>query len=86
MRVIGNRILVRQDPPEKLSSILEIPDSVKNESMSGVVVGVGDKVRGLKVGYSVIFNKFDYEKVEIENEEYLVIHEQELKFIFKNKE
>lgn len=85
MRAIGRRILVRQDPPEKISTLLEIPDYLREESSSGVVVSAGEKT-DVNVGDSVIFNKFDYEKIGEEGEELLVIQEQELKFIFKNKQ
>jgi len=82
MNVLGNWIAVKQNPPEKKSAILEIPDIAIEESLSGVVVGVGKKT-SVMVGDEVLFSKFDFEKVQTDDGELLFIRDEQLKLILR---
>jgi len=82
MNVLGNWVAVKQNPPEKKSTILEIPDIAVEESLSGVVVGVGNK-SSVMVGDEVLFSKFDFEKVQTNEGELLFIRDEQLKLIMR---
>lgn len=84
MKVLGNWVAVKQNPPEKMSTILEIPEFALEESLSGVVMGVGEK-SSIMVGDEVLFSKFDFEKVKTDEGELLFIRDEQLKLILRKK-
>jgi chaperonin GroES len=91
---IGDRVLVKreEEPGEKTKSGIYIPDSVKKEKPEeGKVIAVGEgryedgKIVPLrvKVGDTVIFSKYGYDEIKVEDEEYLVIKEESILAIIK---
>jgi chaperonin GroES len=85
---LKDRLLVRySDEPEKSSGGIYIPDSAKEKPQKGEVIAVGpgritddgklQKVE-IKVGDVVLFEKYSGSKINIENEEYLIIKEDDV--------
>jgi len=85
---LRDRVLVKySDEPEKSSGGLYIPDSAKEKPQKGEIVAVGPgkitedgklQKMELKVGDVVLFEKYSGSKINIENEEYLIIKEDDV--------
>lgn len=91
----GDRILVKPDSSkdEKTPSGIIIPDSARQEKPErGVVVAVGEGKRNdhgdilpmrYSVGDNVMFSKYGFDEVMLDDEEYYVISEASILGIFK---
>ncbi|MBI5739091.1 MAG: co-chaperone GroES [Nitrospirae bacterium] len=85
---LRDRVLVKySDEPEKSSGGLYIPDSAKEKPQKGEIVAVGPgkitedgklQKMELKVGDVVLFEKYSGSKINIENEEFLIIKEDDV--------
>lgn len=87
LKPLGDRIVVKpaeKDGEKKLPSGIIIPESAdKEKPMTGVVVAVGpgkmeDGKRvalEVKVGDTVLFNKYGYDEVKMDDAEYYVLSE-----------
>ena len=82
----GDRVLVKPESvEEKTASGIIIPDSARKEKPeTGLVVAVGEGKRNekgdvlpmrYKVGDKVMFSKYGYDEVAIDEEEYYVVSE-----------
>jgi len=93
---LGDRVLVKPtDAAEEqtLASGIIIPDTAKKEKPeTGKVVAVGQGKRGddnelipmsVKVGDTVMFSKYGYDEVKIEDEEYYIVSESNILAIIK---
>lgn len=57
-RPIGTRVLVRQDPPKELSTLIVAPDSAgKDYPPTGTVVAVGAQNEDVRPGDRVLFKR-----------------------------
>lgn len=63
---------------ERTAGGLYIPDSAKEKPQKGVVEAVGSDVKELKVGNTILFDKYSGSKVNIDNIEYLIIKEEDI--------
>jgi chaperonin GroES len=87
VKPLGDRVLVKpvSADDEKLPSGLYIPDTARKEKPErGEVVAVGPGKRGddnelipvsVKVGDMVMFSKYGFDEVKIEDEEYYIVSE-----------
>jgi len=92
---LGDRVLVRPetDEAEKTASGIYIPDTAKKEKPErGEVIAVGQGKRGddnelipvaVKIGDIVVFSKYGYDEVTIDEEEYYLISESNILAIIK---
>jgi chaperonin GroES len=92
---LGDRVLVRphRDEGEKTKSGIYIPDTIQKEKPAeGKVVAVGEgrfddngKLIPLrvKVGDTVMFSKYGYDEVKVDNEDYYILKEDALLAIIK---
>lgn len=94
IKPLGDRVLVKQheDTAQKTKSGIFIPDSVKKEKPEeGKVVAVGEgryedgKIVPLrvKVGDTVLFSKYGFDEVKVNDEEYLIFKEENILAIIK---
>jgi len=85
---LKDRLLVKySDEPEKSSGGLYIPDSAKEKPQKGEVIAAGpgritddgklQKI-DIKVGDVVLFEKYSGSKIQLNNEEYLIIKEDDV--------
>lgn len=91
---LGDRIVVRRDAPEKttLSGII-IPDTAEQKKKTrGIVVAIGQGRRNDKgelvpmsvsVGDTIMFENDWRDPVEIDGEEFMVLHEENIIGIIK---
>jgi len=89
---LGDRVLVRplteRELEKRSSSGIIIPDTVSKERPErGVVVAVGEGRRDqngntipprVKKGDSVVFSKYGFDEIEIDDEEYFIIKEENI--------
>jgi len=85
---LKDRLLVKySEEPEKSSGGLYIPDSAKEKPQKGEVVAAGPgkitddgklQKMEIKVGDVVLFEKYSGSKINIDNEEFLIIKEDDV--------
>ena len=85
---LRDRVFVKYtSEDEKTAGGLYIPDSAKEKPQKGVVIEVGpgritdDGKRQpleVKVGDTILFDKYSGSKVKIDDEEYLIIREEDI--------
>ncbi len=96
IKPLGDRVLVQRttDTMEKTASGIYIPDTVKKEKPEqGKVVAVGEGRREngkavpptVSVGDTVVFSKYGYDEIKIDDEEYLIIKEENILAIINEK-
>jgi chaperonin GroES len=95
IRPLGDRVLVRpeESADEKSPSGIIIPDTARKEKPErGVVVAVGEGKRNEKgdvlsmrisVGDTVMFSKYGYDEVKIDDEDYYIVTEGNILAIIK---
>jgi len=85
---LKDRVLVKySDEPEKSKGGLYIPDTAKEKPQKGEVVAVGpgritddgkQQAMDVKVGDTVLFEKYAGSKINIDDQEYLIIREDDI--------
>jgi chaperonin GroES len=85
---LKDRVLVKySDEPEKSKGGIYIPDTAKEKPQKGEVVAVGpgkitddgkQQAMDVKVGDVVLFEKYAGSKINIDDEEYLIIREDDI--------
>jgi chaperonin GroES len=85
---LKDRVLIKySDEPEKSIGGLYIPDTAKEKPQKGEVVATGPgkvtddgKVQkmDIKVGDIVLFDKYSGSKINIDDQEYLIIKEEDI--------
>lgn len=91
----GDRVLVKpeENEDEKSPSGIIIPDTARKEKPErGEVIAVGPGKRGddneiipvaVKVGDKVMFSKYGYDEIKIDDEEYYIVSESNILGIIK---
>lgn len=84
---LKDRVLVRySDEPEKSAGGIFIPDTAKEKPQKGEVIAVGPgktddgktQAVDVKVGDVVLFEKYSGSKINIDEQEYLIIREDDI--------
>ena len=85
---LKDRVLVKySDEPEKSAGGIIIPETAKEKPQKGEIIAVGSgkitddgKVQAMevKVGDIVLFEKYSGSKINMDNEEYLIIREDDI--------
>ena len=88
IKVVGNRVLVRQvESVEKTASGILLPDTAKEKPFEGEVIAVGAgrvlddgsrEVMEVKAGDRVLFSKYGGVEVKIEGVDYLVLRQDDI--------
>ena len=88
----GDRVLVKPTAVEQQTTFgLVLVDSGKEKPETGVVVAVGQGKRGddnelvpvgVQVGDTIMFSKYGYDEVKINGEEYYLIREDSITYVF----
>lgn len=92
---LGDRVLVKplEATDEKSPSGIIIPDTAKKEKPEhGEVIAVGEGKRTdkgevlpmrVKVGDTIVFSKYGYDEVTIDDEEYYIVNEANILAVMK---
>jgi chaperonin GroES len=63
---------------EKTAGGLYIPDSAKEKPQKGKIEAVGSEVKEVKVGNTVLFDKYSGSKVNMDGTDYLIVKEEDI--------
>ncbi|HZV47186.1 MAG TPA: co-chaperone GroES [Thermodesulfovibrionales bacterium] len=85
---LRDRVFVKfSSEEEKTSGGLFIPDTAKEKPQKGTVIAVGSgritddgkrQPMDVKVGDTILFDKYSGSKIKIDDEEYLIIREEDI--------
>jgi chaperonin GroES len=76
---LGDRIFVKyMEEVERTAGGIFIPDAAKEKPQRGKVEAVGKEVKEVKVGDVVLFDKYSGSKINIDNEDFLIVKEEEV--------
>ncbi|MGQ9732406.1 MAG: co-chaperone GroES [Candidatus Zipacnadales bacterium] len=87
LKVIGDRVLIKQDPEEESKHGILLPDSAKEKPQRGTVIAVGEGRRldngklvapPVAVGDRVIYSKYGGTEVRDGDEEYIVLNSSDI--------
>lgn len=71
---LGANIIIKKEEQERVTSAgIVIPESVKDTKKLcfGEVVAIGKDVSDLQVSDRIVFNEFDFDKITLEQENFL---------------
>ena len=92
---LADRVLVKpqEGADEKTASGIIIPDTAQKEKPErGIVIAVGEGKRNekgdvlpmrIKVGDTVIFSKYGYDEVKLDDEEFYIVNEANILAVVK---
>jgi chaperonin GroES len=76
---LKERVFIKySEEMEKTPGGLYVPDTAKEKPQKGVVEAVGPEVKEVKVGNTVLFDKYSGTKINLDNQEYLIIKEEDI--------
>ncbi len=76
---LKDRVFVKySEEAERTAGGLYIPESAKEKPQKGVIEAVGSEVKEIKVGDIILFDKYSGSKINIDNNEYLIIKEEDV--------
>jgi chaperonin GroES len=82
---LKDRVFVKYtEEAERTAGGLYIPESAKEKPQKGTIEAVGSEVKEIKVGDVILFDKYSGSKVNIDNNEYLIIKEEDILGIIQN--
>ena len=74
IKPLGERVLIEQIEAEtKTASGLFIPDSAQEKPLQAKVVAIGEEVKVLKTGDTVLYAKFTGTELNIDNKNYIML-------------
>ncbi|HLG21270.1 MAG TPA: co-chaperone GroES [Candidatus Manganitrophaceae bacterium] len=63
---------------EKTTGGIYIPDAAKEKPQKGRIEAIGAEVKSVKVGDTILFDKYSGSKITFENTEYLILKEEDI--------
>ncbi|MGD8352202.1 MAG: co-chaperone GroES [Nitrospirota bacterium] len=79
LKPLKDRVVVSySEEVEKTAGGIYVPETAKEKPQQGKVEAVGPEVKELKVGDTVLFPKYQGDKVKVDDSEQLVIKEEEI--------
>ena len=80
---LKERVFVRyNEEDEKSAGGLFIPDTAKEKPQRGTVEAVGSEVKEVKVGETILFDKYSGSKIVVDGIDYLILKEEDILGIF----
>ena len=78
-RPLKDRVFVSySEEGEKTAGGIYIPDSAKEKPQKGKVEAVGSEVKDVKVGNTILFDKYSGSKVNMDGTDYLIVKEEDI--------
>ncbi|MCX8031052.1 MAG: co-chaperone GroES [Thermodesulfovibrionales bacterium] len=80
IKPLKERVVVKysSEELEKTAGGIYVPDVAKEKPQKGTVLAVGSEVKELKVGDTVLFDKYSGTKIKLDDVEYLIIKEEDI--------
>jgi len=74
IKPLGERVLIEQIEAEtKTASGLIIPDSAQEKPLQAKVIAIGEEVKVLKTGDTILYAKFTGTELNIDNKNYIML-------------
>ena len=74
IKPLGERVLIEQIEAEtKTASGLIIPDSAQEKPLQAKVIAIGEAVKVLKTGDTILYAKFTGTELNIDNKNYIML-------------
>ncbi|MCX8059521.1 MAG: co-chaperone GroES [Spirochaetes bacterium] len=75
IKPIGDRILIKVNPPEtRTKGGIILPDTAQEKTQNGTVVAIGDSDQiKVKVGDKVMYDKYAGTSIKIDDEDHLIL-------------
>ena len=75
---IGTRVVLqRTESEEQSASGIILPESAQKKPETAKVIAVGD-VKAVKVGHTVLLDKYSGQEVEINDEKFVIVKEEDI--------
>jgi chaperonin GroES len=86
-RILGNRILIKQNESESelKESKLILSPSAREQKSSGMVFAIGDETKEIKIGDEVVYDKYSGTELRIDGRSFIVVHEPSIIMILDSK-
>ncbi|MCX8033695.1 MAG: co-chaperone GroES [Thermodesulfovibrio sp.] len=80
IKPLKDRVVVKysSEELEKTPGGIYVPDVAKEKPQKGTVIEIGSEVKEVKVGDTVLFDKYAGSKIKVDDVEYLIIKEEEI--------
>lgn len=79
LKPLKDRVYISySEEPEKTAGGLYVPDNAKEKPQQGKVEAIGSEVKEVKVGDTVLFDKYSGSKVKVADKEHLIIKEEDI--------
>lgn len=79
LKPLKDRVVISySEEVEKTAGGIYVPETAKEKPQQGKVEAVGPEVKELKVGDTVLFPKYQGDKVKVDDAEQLVIKEEDI--------
>lgn len=80
IKPLKDRVVVKysSEELEKTPGGIYVPDVAKEKPQKGEVIAIGSEVKEVKIGDSVLFDKYAGSKIKVNDVEYLIIKEEEI--------
>lgn len=76
---LGDRVFVKfLEEVERTAGGIYIPDAAKEKPQRGSVEAIGKDVKEIKVGDTVLFDKYAGSKIKMESDEFLIVKEEDV--------
>jgi chaperonin GroES len=86
IKPLHNRVLVKRiDTETKTAGGIIIPDSAQEKPTEGVIIAVSNKVKDVKIGDKVLFEKWGAIEIKVVNEEVLILEESKIIAVIQEK-
>ena len=85
-RPLGTQMLVRQTPPEELSSVLITDEIEKERPCEGTVLEIGKDLTTVAVGDTVVFGKYSGQEFKLNGEKLLILSVDEVKGVLYSED
>jgi chaperonin GroES len=78
-RPLKDRVFVSySEEGEKTAGGIYIPDSAKEKPQKGKVEAIGSEVKDVKVGNTILFDKYSGSKINMDGTDYLIVKEEDI--------
>lgn len=82
-RPLKDRVFVSySEESEKTAGGIYIPEAAKEKPQKGKIEAVGSEAKNLKVGDTVLFDKYSGSKINIDGTDYLIVKEEDILGVF----
>jgi chaperonin GroES len=81
---LRDRVFVSySEEAERTAGGIYIPEAAKEKPQKGKIEAVGSEVKNLKVGDTILFDKYSGSKINMDGTDYLIVKEEDVLGVFE---